>query len=234
MAVGGAKICNTAIYAERRPTPRPIVLTRLRLRLKRFDVIVRSFRPVRLKYPAFGDLDALCAEYVAGRAGRGPTTTLDLGCGPAPRNPFGAATVCGIDIREHPERNVRTADLAVEQIPHADASFDYVTAYDFIEHVPRVLYAPARRFPFVELMNEIYRVLKPDGAFLSFTPAYPFATAFQDPTHVNVITEDTFPLYFDAIHAHARMYGFRGGFSIVRQGWQKRHLVTLLAKATPA
>lgn len=207
------------------------MLATLRHTLQRLDVIVRSIRPVRLRYPAFGDLDGFCARYAAARGG--DTSTLDLGCGPTPRNPFLAATVCGIDIRPDPAHNVRRADLAVDPIPHDDASFDYVTAYDFIEHVPRVLYAPGRRFPFVELMNEVHRVLRPGGAFLSLTPAFPFAPAFQDPTHVNVITEDTFPLYFDARHTHARMYGFRGAFTVVRQGWQKRHLVTVLAKAAP-
>ena len=33
-------------------------------------------------------------------------------------------------------------------------------------------------------MNEIYRVLKPNGYFLHRTPAFPAKQAFSDPTHV--------------------------------------------------
>lgn len=194
---------------------------------------VRSIRPVRLKYPRFGDIPRFCADYVAADARPRPTATLDLGCGPTPKNPFGADVVAGLDIREDVARNVRCADLAIEPLPWPDASFDYVTAFDFIEHVPRVVYAPARRFPFVELMNEIHRVLKPGGAFLSSTPAYPFAPAFRDPTHVNIITEATFPFYFDSRRREARMYGFRGAFDVVRQGWRHSHLVTVLKRVEP-
>ena len=124
------------------------------------------------------------------------TSSIDLGCGKAMKNPFLATNVCGVDLQGDISRDVKGADLNIEKIPFPDSSFDYCTAYDFIEHVPRVIYSPDRRLPFVELMNEIYRVLKDDGIFLSVTPAYPTPEAFQDPTHVNFITEDTFKYYF--------------------------------------
>lgn len=122
------------------------------------------------------------------------STTLDIGCGTKPRNPFSATTTYGIDIRENSEKNIKYADLTVEKIPYPDAYFDYITAYDFLEHIPRVIYLPERRFPFIELMNEIHRTLKPKGIFLSHTPIYPFSPVFRDPPHVNIITEETFPL----------------------------------------
>ena len=77
-------------------------------------------------------------------------------------------------------------------------------------------------FPFVRLMNEIYRVIEPDGYFLHFTPAYPAKQSFQDPTHVNIITEDTFPDYFcsrNSRPAMASMYGFKGSFRLIEQVW---------------
>ena len=101
------------------------------------------------------------------------TRTLDIGCGSTPRNPFGVDEVYGLDINEYPEKNVVACDLVVNPIPYPSNYFDYVTAYDFIEHVPRVIYNPNRRFSFIELMNEIYRVLKMGGTFASFTPAFP-------------------------------------------------------------
>lgn len=160
--------------------------------------------------------------------------SLDLGCGASPQNPFKATETFGIDIREDLDANIRKADLAVEAIPFADEFFGAVTAYDFIEHIPRIIYAPARRFSFVELMNEIYRVLKPGGLFLSHTPAYPAAAAFRDPTHVNIITEETFPMYFDDTVRTARMYGFKGSFKIEYQKWagNKIHLQTVLRKVS--
>ena len=84
---------------------------------------------------------------------------MDLGCGEIPRNPFNAGEIYGLDIRENLERNIRYADLAVEALPFSDNMFDYITAYDFLEHIPRVVYLPERRFSFIQLMNEVYRVL---------------------------------------------------------------------------
>lgn len=162
--------------------------------------------------------------------GKGMTRTLDLGCGGNPRNPFGADEVFGVDVRDDLGAQIRRADLAVEPIPFADESFEWVTAHDFIEHIPRVVYLPQRRNSFVELMNEIYRVLKFGGLFMSVTPAYPHGEAFQDPTHVNIITEMTFPAYFDDVNRWAAGYGFRGAFHMRLQEWRGAHLLSVMQK----
>ena len=158
------------------------------------------------------------------------TTSLDLGCGPKPKNFFNANIVYGIDVREDLELNIIKADLAIENIPFPDSFFEYVTAHDFIEHIPRILYLPQRKAPFVDLMSEIWRVLKTGGQFLSFTPAFPQAAAFWDPTHVNIITEQTFPLYFDNENIWAKPYGFKGSFKILNQQWNGPHLISILEK----
>ncbi|MGR6807341.1 class I SAM-dependent methyltransferase [Sphaerotilus natans] len=158
------------------------------------------------------------------------TKSLDLGCGLQPKNPFNAQEVYGIDVRDDAEAHIVKADLVIEPIPFPDDSFDYVTAHDFLEHVPRLIYLPQRRNAFVEVMNEIHRVLKPGGVFMSFTPAFPHGPAFRDPTHVNIITEETFPLYFDDKVRWASMYGFRGSFQILSQEWRGVHLMSLLRK----
>ena len=159
------------------------------------------------------------------------TRTLDLGCGLKPKNPFKADEVYGVDIRTDDKR-ILVADLAIEPIPFEDNFFDYCSAFDFLEHVPRIIYAPQRRFCFVELMSEIFRVLKPGGRFFSFTPAFPAPAAWRDPTHVNIITTETFPLYFDTKNTLAKMYGFKGGFIIEKQGWNqnKINLMTIMKK----
>ncbi len=161
------------------------------------------------------------------------TRSLDLGSGPQPKNPFGATHLYGVDIRKFTSnQSVLAADLVVEPIPFPNDSFHYVTAFDFIEHMPRVIYAPMRRNSFVELMNEVYRVLMPGGLFMSSTPAYPKAAVFRDPTHVNVITEETFTLYFDDRLRWAEMYGFNGRFKIESQYWHENgiNLDTIMRK----
>ena len=152
------------------------------------------------------------------------TISLDLGCGETIRNPYQALKVIGLDIQD--------ADLAIEPIPYPSDCFDFVTAYDFLEHIPRLLYVPQRRYPFVELMSEIYRVLRVGGKFLSSTPAFPHSAAFQDPTHVNIITPDTFYEYFDDQKTWAKMYGFKGAFHIANMRYHGPHLIAELEKVS--
>lgn len=181
--------------------------------------------------PRAWDIDRFLAPHDSVSRQLTESSSLDIGCGTEPRNPFRAQHVFGIDIRANAEKNIRYADLAIEPIPFPDCFFDYLTAGDFIEHIPRVIYAPARRFPFVQLMNEIWRVLKPGGIFMSRTPVYPFSAAFRDPTHVNIISHETFPLYFDDKRRFAAMYGFVGYFRILAQAVRPPHLISLLQRA---
>ena len=150
------------------------------------------------------------------------TQSLDLGCGKQPRNPFQATELFGVDIRGGLKGNIRQSDLSVGPIPFEDNMFDFCTAFDFIEHIPRnTWYQGKPRLAFVELMNEIHRVLKPGGIFLHYTPAFPSKEVFQDPTHVNIITEDTMPVYFcePSNFATEHGYGFNGNFEHIEQRW---------------
>ena len=163
--------------------------------------------------------------------------TLDLGCGPNPRNPFNADEIFGVDIQEIKGKNFFKLDLAIDPLSFKDNFLDYVTAFDFLEHIPRLIYIPHRKYPFVDLMSEIYRVLKPGGKFLSYTPAFPSAQAFRDPTHKNIITFETLSLYFDNKNCMAKAYGFIGGFEIEKQEWnvkhwwkKKTHITSILVK----
>jgi SAM-dependent methyltransferase len=150
------------------------------------------------------------------------TKSLDLGCGESMRNIFNADEAYGVDIIDLDNPNIRKADLSVEPIPFEDNTFDYVTGFDFLEHIPRSLYVNGKTInPFIEIMNEIYRVLKPEGRFMGFTPAYPHPETFQDPTHVNFITEKTID-YFGingAAYHYGKSYGLTAKFEIMGQGW---------------
>ncbi len=149
------------------------------------------------------------------------TRHLDLGCGSVPRNPYGQEEVHAVDLALPqglgPGR-FKAANLVLEPIPYPDSSFDSVSAFDFLEHVPRVfptVDGRGTRLPFVELMDEIHRVLRPGGRFYAVTPAYPRLEAFVDPTHVNFITDET-ARYFCGEAPEARPYGFRGTFALLR------------------
>jgi SAM-dependent methyltransferase len=159
--------------------------------------------------------------------------SLDLGCGRIPKNPFNADSVFGVDVFSDDSLNIVAADLCVEAIPFPSESFDFVTAFDFLEHIPRLLYCPSRRLPFIELMSEISRVLKIGGRFLAYTPVYPSREAFWDPTHVNFCTEETFQLYFDKKPGveWARFNGYTGSLALVHMEKKNdSHLLTMLQK----
>jgi len=206
------------------------------------DISLRMGIPMPLASPLTGNvyqltiadvLDKHCKNLLAMPASR----TLDLGCGLQPRNPFQAEAVHGVDIRGESGSNIVAADVFNDPIPFNNEYFNYVTAYDFIEHVPRTSCEQGTtRFPFVQLMDEVWRVLKPGGLFMSYTPAFPSQQVFQDPTHVNTISENTFPLYFCQTQDNqplARMYGFRSSFRLISQEWSNFYLITLMAKPEP-
>jgi SAM-dependent methyltransferase len=140
---------------------------------------------------------------------------LDLGCGKIPRNPLNQSDLYGIDIRDLKitNFNYKKCNLISQKIPYPDNYFDSISAFDFIEHVPRIWIKSENEtiFPFINLMNEIYRVLKNNGVFLAITPAYPSNQAFQDPTHVNFITKRT-AKYFSGKKPLGKIYGFKGNF----------------------
>jgi len=160
------------------------------------------------------------------------TKALDLGCGPAPKNMFEAQFAVGADRYTDEKKNVVCVDLGFERLPFEDDWFHYITAYDLLEHIPRFSESSASGgAPFIFLMNEIFRILKPGGRFLSVTPIYPYLGAFQDPTHNNIITADTFEMYFCAGKRDiAEHYGIKTYFRIIYKKMMGEHLVAILEK----
>lgn len=78
-------------------------------------------------------------------------------------------------------------------LPFPDDSVGVIRAFDFFEHVPRE--------KFVAAMNDFYRVLAPGGWVLSGTPSTDGRGAFQDPTHVNFMNENSYWYYCNREHA---------------------------------
>jgi SAM-dependent methyltransferase len=165
----------------------------------------------------------------------GERLSLDIGCGGSPRNPFDAEKLIGLDLTSTQD-GVFPCVIGYEPFPLADNSVDYVSAFDFIEHLPRTAFVNGCiTNPFIDTMSEIWRILKPGGLFYAQTPAYPSTAAFVDPTHVNVITEGTIS-YFSKRYGLdgqsvddwgldlGRQYGFRGKFLLLNQWWAGSHL----------
>jgi SAM-dependent methyltransferase len=148
---------------------------------------------------------------------------LDLGCGDQPRNPYGRPELYGVDIRAIETGGrfaFRAANLAFNRSVRRRRVRVGVGVH-FIEHMPRVLNGAMPNttvFPFVRLMDEVWRVLAPGGMFYAVTPCYPGREAFVDPTHVNIITDQTHD-YFCGAAPRARMYGFGGAFNARRAEW---------------
>jgi len=147
------------------------------------------------------------------------TSHLDIGCNSNPRNPFNASKLYGVDIidLETNHFHYHKCNLIYDVLPFSDSSFESVSAYDFLQIIPRnAIINGTGVFPFIHVMNEIYRVLKPGGIFYAITPGYPRNEAFVDPTSVNFITKKTHK-YFLSPKYKANIYGFKGKFKIVRK-----------------
>jgi SAM-dependent methyltransferase len=149
---------------------------------------------------------------------------VDLGAGNSPRNPFGAHKFIATDFHRSFMRpdgvEFVVADLT-RVLPFDSNSISSFSAYDVLEHIPRWERVDGEiHFPFIELMSEIHRCLIPGGLFIAVTPAFPNSEAFQDPTHVNIISKGTIR-YFAAPEPWATLtgYGFVGSFRVIAQTW---------------
>jgi SAM-dependent methyltransferase len=148
---------------------------------------------------------------------------IDMGCGFHPRNPFGAERLIGIDILPS-ESFLHRTDIEYiqvalgQQIPMPNGSVDTISGYDFVEHLNRGNGSSGNEF--ISFMSEAHRVLRPGGILFLVTPAFPSPAAFQDPTHVNFITEQTVNYFLgpDAL-AQKMGYGFSGSFEMIAQTW---------------
>ena len=154
-------------------------------------------------------------------------TSLNLDCGCKPKNFGNADFTFAIHVRDDLESTITKADLVIEKIHFYENTFDIVTAHDFIEYIPRLIYTPERRLPFVELKNEVWTVLKFEAKFLTQTSCYQHPAA-EDPTYVNSITDQTFSLYFDDTNKWASMYGFKGQFQIEQQPMNGQYLILVI------
>jgi SAM-dependent methyltransferase len=118
---------------------------------------------------------------------------LDIGCG---RKKLPEAV--GLDRYPLPGVDV-VADLN-GGLPFPEQTFDAVWANQVLEHVPDL----------VELVYEVYRVLKPGGIFVAHVPYFRSKWAHIDPTHVRCFTINTMDYFVAGTYCHDH-YRFRDG-----------------------
>lgn len=159
----------------------------------------------------------------------------------------------GVDlVNHHNSERIRVADLALQAIPYESNLFDLVTAHDFIEHIPPVIYVPRidflgdqssanhsalkARYCVIALFNELYRVLKHNGELFISVPLFPSQMAVQDPTHVSFWTLENFNYFSGDYYGFHDHYGHTSRFKKVTAGIANSHVQIVLRadKETPA
>lgn len=123
---------------------------------------------------------------------------LNLGCGYGHLEGF-----VNIDNREEVAPDM-VCDV-LDGLPYEDGSVDMVRADDFLEHIPIG--------KTIQVVTEIWRVLKPGGIFESLTPSTDGRGAFQDPTHVSFWNANSWLYYTDP--ESRRLYGMVPDFEVV-------------------
>jgi SAM-dependent methyltransferase len=153
---------------------------------------------------------------------------VDLGAGSYPRNPFNANQMVAFDVLDPKDISINSnsdgSQLKYMQVsrfkafPLGSESVTSISGFDFLEHLSREPGPKVNEFIFV--MNEVFRILKSGGVALFVTPAYPLRTAFQDPTHINIMTKETYEYFCGKNPLASKLgYGFEGQFELVSQFW---------------
>jgi SAM-dependent methyltransferase len=79
-------------------------------------------------------------------------------------------------------------DIEKERLPFEDNSVDEIACYEVLEHLDNLIFA----------MNEMWRVLKPEGILKGKVPREGGRGALADPTHKRVFITDTFDYFTGA------------------------------------
>lgn len=106
-------------------------------------------------------------------------TKLNLGCGRDKREGY-----VNIDASDEAKPDL-TLNIEFDRLPYEDGTVEEVLAYNVLEQIscPR---------HFVNVMNELWRVVKTGGRLLVRVPNAEHICAFQDPMDVMRFTENSF------------------------------------------
>ena len=114
---------------------------------------------------------------------------IDLGCGKQKQIPWAT----GVDA--YPFEGVEVVTDLEQGLPFEDNQVDQVYAVHFLEHVKNLL----------PLMDDIHRVLKPDGILHLMVPHSCSGNAVADPTHVRFFNRQTVR-YFCEEHPPGKVF----------------------------
>jgi SAM-dependent methyltransferase len=161
---------------------------------------------------------------------RGEKVQVDLGCG------FRKNGNIGIDITSDGTDADLVCNIGFEPLPLGDDTVDRIVCRDFLEHLPKGYYSEAdkrMKYPIIDLMNEIWRVLRPGGTFTSLTPCEPNIEVHRDPTHLSVWTLQSMD-YFCGKYKVAKIYGVKEWFELMENKMDGFYLHAVLRKPKPA
>jgi len=152
------------------------------------------------------------AQFVkaAGNEARAGAAVLDAGCGSGYGTAeLSGAVVIGSDISAEAVRHARERygtgrlflQAACENLPLPDSFFDFVVAFEVIEHLDR----------WQELLSEAKRVLKPSGILLVSTPNRDYyaesrGTAGPNPFHRHEFDYKEFQTALGDVFPHVRIW----------------------------
>lgn len=160
--------------------------------------------------------------------------TLDLGCGGHKRGDI------GIDAEKWPNVD-HVLRLGFDAIPYDSNHFDGATMIHAIEHIPFTLWdhEGGRTYPMVQLLREVFRVLKPKALFHILTLEFPDPRCVEDPQHVSFWTRKTISHFVgqrDSIigNENDRMAGFHVPFELVRSDLTSDGLLEIILRKPSA
>lgn len=137
------------------------------------------------------------------KLGRVPRVELELGCGAFKRN----RQAVGIDILDYPGVDI-VGDVYEILASFPDKSIDAVYGYHFIEHVPDV----------PRLLEELARLVKPEGCVEFVAPHFSNPYFYSDPTHRSFFGLYTFCYYANKSPFARRVptYGYKANFGLLK------------------
>ncbi len=157
---------------------------------------------------------------------------LDVGCGLAYGTSLmaaDAAEITGVDYDQQTveENKTRYRDIpnlnfrqgAVPPLPVADASYDVVTAFQFIEHIEK------RK----DFLKECMRVLKPGGVLLVSTPNSKKSLA-RNPFHVHEYTFDEMKQEVEGLPSGFDLKGLKGNEKVNQYYEENGRFVRMILK----
>ena len=114
-----------------------------------------------------------------------------MGCGNRKRNGY-----IGIDINPNSKADI-IHDLNTFPYPFDTSFFDEVYADNVIEHLNDVM----------RVMEELHRIIKPEGKLIIKVPYFRSRYACTDPTHKHFFSTESFS-YFDPSHPYYALYNY--------------------------